>query len=706
MKRPSAASRVEDTRSRYDRLAVSLGRTSFVTKRGIDALLRNVRDEGMPTAFSRRSQYRARKHVCNTNTLYGPLVESEKFNAGGKHEFDLGYQNPQAWLYYQCKRSQHFAALVVNAINTYSCSAEHPWQIVLYQDGVNPSDGLSVNQSRTSHVFYWSFLEFGPSALAHEEVWGTITMLRKCDAIHVDYGLCQIVDRVLNRFFKDPHNFRKAGVEIELHDSGETHWIYAKLGMILCDEPAIKEILGCKGHSGTKCCFKCLNAVLHRGFQDQDPWWVGSLYFVSIAETDFNKFKTHPPNQESLRNLIKRLHASKLTETPDDFENRSQSYGWNYNPYSISLNVHVDDDVDDITVFDWAHCYLIDGLLDVEFGLAMKWLHKNTQTRYAELWEYMQSFRLPKCRGSLEHLFTEEANAKHIKNENFNCTASELLTMSPMVKRYCEKVLLPREGPLPIIVSLVAVLVVVEMLQGIKCFATDPDDLARAIKRHLDLFVAAYGMDYIRPKHHYVLHLPSSLRKFGFILSTFTHERKHRMIRRYTQQRKVLKSWSVSVIEEVTCHSIWEMSHRFYNVFDTSVPSRQTLHNLHAMFPSVPDKDFSLHNGIYVHMGQAYVGDVVSFLYNGSLHIGELLITIGIAADSSDFGGDIFSFVSLWEHAPRACDDETGRTFLVKDNPKLVKVTDLDAVYIHRPANDGTSSFVLIPRERHHEFHP
>ena len=130
---------------------------------------------------------------------------------------------------------------------------------------------------------------------------------------------------------------------------------------------------------------------------------------------------------------------------------------------------------------------------------------------------------------------------KHIRNEIFNCTASELLTMSPMVKRYCEKVLLPREDPSPIIVSLVAVLVVVEMLQGIKCFATDPDDLARAIKRHLDLFVAAYGMDYIRPKHHYVLHLPSSLRKFGFILSTFTHERRHRMIRRYTQQRKVLR---------------------------------------------------------------------------------------------------------------------------------------------------------------------
>lgn len=84
MKRPSAASRAEATRANYDRLAVSLGRKSFVTKRGIDTLLRNIRDEGMPTAFSRSSQYRARKHVCNTNTLYGPRVESETFNDGGE----------------------------------------------------------------------------------------------------------------------------------------------------------------------------------------------------------------------------------------------------------------------------------------------------------------------------------------------------------------------------------------------------------------------------------------------------------------------------------------------------------------------------------------------------------------------------------------------------------------------------------------------
>ena len=149
---------------------------------------------------------------------------------------------------------------------------------MLYQDGVDPSDGLSINHSRSSNVFYWSFLQFGTNALAHEECWGTITMLRKPDATNIANGggLAYILDRVVNRFFKDPHNFRKAGVDLELYGSGKVITILATLGMILCDEPAIKEILGCKGHAGVKPCFACLNCVLHRGFGDQDPWWMAS----------------------------------------------------------------------------------------------------------------------------------------------------------------------------------------------------------------------------------------------------------------------------------------------------------------------------------------------------------------------------------------------------------------------------------------------
>ena len=223
----------------------------------------------------------------------------------------------------------------------------------------------------------------------------------------------------------------------------------------------------------------------------QDPWWLGSKYFVSIAETDIEKFRRRT-TPKSLRNLIRALHGFKATLSPDEFDEKSSAYGWNYNPWSLALDPEIGE-LDKITVYDWAHCYLIDGLLDVEFGLCIKWLHKNTNTRYAELWEYAQTFTWPRGRAEVGHLFTDALNAKYIRTGNFNCTASEMLTLCPVLHRFFLKMLLVREGALPVIVTLLAVLDVIELLQGIKANATQPEDLAKAIKNHLDLFIEAYG---------------------------------------------------------------------------------------------------------------------------------------------------------------------------------------------------------------------
>ena len=42
-----------------------------------------------------------------------------------------------------------------------------------------------------------------------------------------------------------------------------------------------------------------------------------------------------------------------------------------------------------------------------------------------------------------------------------------------------------------------------------------------------------YGRDKMRPKHHYAAHLPEQYRRFGFLVSCLTHERKHRLVKRY-----------------------------------------------------------------------------------------------------------------------------------------------------------------------------
>ena len=105
-----------------------------------------------------------------------PHVVLERAVSQGMERIDLKkfrFQNPFAYLHHCCEHSQSYAAVVQKAVDAHPPSASSPWHIILYQDGVDPSDGLAKNKSRHLVVFYWSFLEFGMDALCHEEVWAT-----------------------------------------------------------------------------------------------------------------------------------------------------------------------------------------------------------------------------------------------------------------------------------------------------------------------------------------------------------------------------------------------------------------------------------------------------------------------------------------------------------------------------------------------------
>ena len=89
------------------------------------------------------------------------------------------------------------------------------------------------------------------------------------------------------------------------------------------------------------------------------------------------------------------------------------------------------------------------------------------------------------------------------------------------------------------------------------------DMLAAAICDHFTLFIAAYGADAIKPKHHYALHLPRMLATHGVLVGTFTHERKHRVVKRNTRDRMNLTKWDLGSLEEITVHQLKELGRTF-----------------------------------------------------------------------------------------------------------------------------------------------
>ena len=86
---------------------VSLGRSSYVSQRGLENLLKDVEAKGVPESYSRGSPYRARRAVTQLETPCGPLVRElpvvlhrKQADKSIKQIDDtIGIHNPLAFLY-------------------------------------------------------------------------------------------------------------------------------------------------------------------------------------------------------------------------------------------------------------------------------------------------------------------------------------------------------------------------------------------------------------------------------------------------------------------------------------------------------------------------------------------------------------------------------------------------------------------------------
>ena len=164
-----------------------------------------------------------------------------------------------------------------------------------------------------------------------------------------------------------------------------------------------------------------------------------------------------------------------------------------------------------------------------------------TRTKFSELGRYVATWRFPKVLASIDYLFSPKKISTHYKNMNFACSASELLTLTPVLLCYLTRIVAVRDvGMAPLVESMVAALCVVEILSAVKTGLATPQALRGAIHKHMRLFIDAYGRDACLPKHHYALHLPEIFQRRGTLLSTFTNERRHRVVKRYTRDRRCL----------------------------------------------------------------------------------------------------------------------------------------------------------------------
>ena len=572
-----------------------------------------------------------------------------------------------------------------------------PWNIILYNDGVNPGDSKGVNQSRKCITFYWSFLELGMRYLCYEECWFELTTVRSDGCVsNLPGGITQIAAEALMTFFQPGRDVERDGIQLKIDNEVVDFW--AKIGGNLGDIPAIKDVLSCKGHSGIKPCVICQNHVV----PTSDAYahlLARSTYAVGPECVDVAQLMIH--TDATIRELAIELRDIHKLVRPDDFEFKEQMYGLTHTMYSPLLHERLQLKAISTLMYDWGHMYVCDGIGDRELGICMATLKAaRAKSTYSEFKDYSTKFKWPAIsKDAIDRLFTNKHNAKYYKNWDFSSTASEFLSLVPVLLCYFIRVVQPRGDCADVVDSFIKVLMVIEALQCVKRGLVTPSILQQLIHSHLQAFMKAYGGKYVRRKHHYVLHLPDMLLRFGCLIATFTHERKHRGVKRECRPRQNLKNWEVGVVESLTVHRLHLMSGPWVHAYlvNARKPMRRDVRVLDDIFPNARG-GIEVSKRVETMNGSIAANDVVLYRWvHGELAVGKLLINAKV-------DGAYRAAVTKWTLLPRdravaGQMDNMIAEYQCDDAGMVIDAAALEAALVHRPSDDGAICTVVLPPE-------
>ena len=282
----------------------------------------------------------------------------------------------------------------------------------------------------------------------------------------------------------------------------------------------------------------------------------------------------------------------------------------------------------------------------------------------------MQAFKYPAHITPPTKLFTPEAARNNLKSRTFSSSASELLTLLPVLGHFFLVVALPEGFCLPEINCFLALVDVVLLV-----FATDrckvcPDLLDQMVQRHLTLFMAAYGEELFLPKHHFTTHLGDQLRMFGWLMRCFVHERHHKLLKKYSKNRVNTKSFELGLVEDVTIVQLQALGAEWHakGMSKPMRPRASTRRTLLEMHPAEPNPTVA-HSIRTPRTETITAGDACLFARDGAHNFGELNILYRA-------GGHDYAIIFEWE----LCADQPhvdSRRLIARQSPVRIDASSL-----------------------------
>jgi hypothetical protein len=442
-------------------------------------------------------------------TPYGPLFQSFPV---GPNAFDVEFISPFAMLWYMCSTSQPAAEFLVHHLAGKQC------KLAFYCDAVTPGNVLRPDFGRSFEAIYWSFLEFPDWFRTRAQNGWFLFAFVECKVVKtVPGGMAAITKKVIQTFFPavdGQFNFDKTGVIVKYNNA--EHHIRATFGCWLADEKAIKEIVSCKGASGSKPCVCCKNVVNRTKPGDGE-------YLVHVSTTDPSKFDEQ--TFDSLTFMACDLQA-KL-DSPG-FKQLEQCYGITYEKEAILFDKHCRDvaKFPGSIYWDWMHCLLASGgVAQYECNQFLRAL-RDAGISLLQVDEFAGQTILPSAWSRLPKTFFQDRvvddSSKHMK-----AFASEMITAVCILGLFIDTVL-RTSG------ALTQNIVCFDHLRSIVAVLKSGDDACKfldELRLLLQMHHTAYQILYptcAKPKIHYLKHCVDCLGRFQCNLNCFGPERKHK----------------------------------------------------------------------------------------------------------------------------------------------------------------------------------
>jgi hypothetical protein len=529
-----------------------------VSASALSAILKQCSSGNIPELHSRQALASAVNFNLNEHTPYGPLLINAPVHLTDGTTGSMLFVNPLAMVWKLFKQGGSYAELLLQLFETKPSSPEQPYKLVVYADEVTPGNVLAHQNQRKIWIMYFSFLDFGGLVLQMEDAWVCSLIKRSVDVGTISGGISQIFAICLNLWFgAQTHDASTGGICLE-SPTGEMFRFWASLSMILQDGGAHKLVWHCKGDAGTKMCMLCRNLVSQRSkVAGEEGAELLKCSIIHEAELDF-------ATDADIRGTIRRLAEDAVNLPKALFLLKQQACGFNHEPHGLLMDPNLMRIVKPATQFchDWMHGVLYNGIFQTVAYLCLtSFQAAGFADLYSSISAFVELWERPHQHQHLSlALFSKKALDAHKRAGLFKCNANEALALYSVLSVFISSLIIPWGECAAEAAAYLALCDVVDLLQATSLNAVEPRRLREAVRNCLTACENAGWREHMQPKFHWMVHYALHLENFGCLPSCFVHERKHKLIKRYSNDVCNTISFERSIYGQVLSHTLNALS--------------------------------------------------------------------------------------------------------------------------------------------------